>query len=60
MIDNDQLRINFYPDHELQSLSQIRLQGYGTNGQVFERSFDLLVPDLNEAPFDLNFIAPIN
>ena len=55
VIDNGHLRVNFYPDHELQSSYQIRLQAYGTNGQVFERSFDLSVPDLNEAPFDLNF-----
>ena len=46
--------VNFYPDHELQSSYQIRLQAYGTNGQVFERSFDLSVLILT-APFDLNF-----
>ena len=57
VIDNDQLRIQFYPDHETQSSYQIRLQANGSNGQILERAFDLLVPNVNESPFDLTLDA---
>ena len=33
------------------------MKANGAKGQTLERSFDLLVPDLNEAPFDLTFDA---
>ena len=54
LVSDDQLLINFYSDHEQRTDYSVRLQSLDSSGTKLERSFDLFVPDINEAPFDLS------
>ncbi|WP_353291977.1 SBBP repeat-containing protein [Synechococcus sp. M16CYN] len=52
-IENDKLKIIESPDFETKSSYSVRLQTTDSSGLTFEKSFNLSVNDINDAPTDL-------
>ncbi|MAF46568.1 MAG: hypothetical protein CL407_11680, partial [Acidimicrobiaceae bacterium] len=53
-IVDDQLYVNFYPDHEQRSDYTVHVQSIDSTSSTMQRVFDLQVSDLNESPYDLS------
>ena len=56
-IEGDQLKIIQSPDFESKSSYTIRLQTKDSDGQTFEKAFNLKISDLNETPTNISVSA---